>query len=91
MLDREHVKDFPVQQATRYSKIDFKDYGIGFSQENASQIFNIFQRLHGKAEYEGTGIGLAMCRKIVENHGGYIFATSSVAAGATFTVILPWT
>jgi PAS domain S-box-containing protein len=72
-----------------YCRIDFQDTGIGFNQANAEQIFDIFQRLHSKFEYQGTGIGLAMCKKIAENHGGQIFATSSPGAGATFTVILP--
>jgi PAS domain S-box-containing protein len=78
-----------LKQAPHYCHLSFTDNGIGFNQSNAEQIFNIFQRLHAKSEYQGTGIGLAMCRKIAENHGGHIFATSSPGAGATFTVILP--
>jgi len=73
----------------RYFKITFSDNGIGFSQNNAHQIFDIFQRLHSRSEYEGTGIGLAMCKKIVDNHGGQIFAHGEPGVGATFTVILP--
>ncbi len=73
----------------KYVRIDFVDNGIGFNQENAVQIFNIFQRLHGKSEYQGTGIGLAMCKKIVENHGGQISAIAEPGKGATFTVVLP--
>lgn len=72
-----------------FYRLDFEDNGIGFSQEYAEQIFDIFQRLHSKSEYQGTGIGLAMCKKIAGNHGGDIFATSSPGAGATFTVVLP--
>ena len=72
-----------------YYLIEFADNGIGFDQENAEQIFTIFQRLHGRSAYEGTGIGLAICKKITLNHHGLIFAKSSVDSGASFTVILP--
>ena len=72
-----------------YYKISFKDNGIGFGQENATQIFDIFQRLHARNEYQGTGIGLAMCRKITQNHGGSIYAEASLGKGATFHVIFP--
>jgi PAS domain S-box-containing protein len=75
--------------ARAHYKISLTDNGIGFSQANALQIFDIFQRLHSSADYEGTGIGLAMCRKIVENHGGRMYAEAEPGAGATFTVILP--
>jgi light-regulated signal transduction histidine kinase (bacteriophytochrome) len=67
------------------------DNGIGFSQEYAETIFKMFERLHGRMEYEGSGIGLAICRKIVERHGGAIAATSTAGQGATFTVTLPVT
>ena len=72
-----------------YYKIRFEDNGIGFGQEYADKIFNIFQRLHGKTDYSGTGIGLAICKKIVNNHSGYISASSVEGQGATFTIILP--
>lgn len=75
--------------AGKYHHIRVTDNGIGFNQEKADQIFNIFQRLHGKKEYEGTGIGLAMCRKIAQNHNGAIYATSSEGEGAEFNVLLP--
>lgn len=65
------------------------DNGIGFDMKYAERIFGIFQRLHTRAEYEGTGIGLATCRKIVERHGGTITARSSPGEGATFVVDLP--
>jgi PAS domain S-box-containing protein len=69
--------------------IDVTDNGIGFAQEHAEQIFSIFKRLHRKTEYSGTGIGLAMCKKIVENHHGHIFARSQPGEGATFHLVLP--
>lgn len=87
---RELLSQFPhLKPSHRYCCLYFIDNGIGFSQGHALQIFDIFQRLHSKSEYQGTGIGLAMCKKIVENHSGHIFANSSPGHGATFTVILP--
>ena len=72
-----------------YTKIEVRDNGIGFTQQYAEQIFNIFQRLHGNDEFSGTGIGLAMCRKIMQNHNGEITATSQEGVGTTFTIIIP--
>lgn len=66
-----------------------KDNGIGFDMGNAHQLFKPFHRLHGRSEYEGTGMGLAICRKIVELHGGTISAQSVPGEGSTFTVTLP--
>ena len=74
---------------TRYIELIFKDNGIGFEQQYADKIFTIFQRLNAKHIYSGTGIGLALCKKIVENHHGYITAVSSLGAGATFYIYLP--
>lgn len=71
--------------------ITVADNGIGFHQEYAEKIFKMFERLHGRGVYEGSGIGLAICRKIVERHGGTIAATSSAGEGATFTITLPVT
>jgi signal transduction histidine kinase len=70
-------------------ELTIADNGIGFEQKYAERIFGIFQRLHGRNEYEGTGIGLATCRKIVERHGGSIEATGVPGKGATFTITLP--
>jgi light-regulated signal transduction histidine kinase (bacteriophytochrome) len=70
-------------------RIIVEDNGIGFEQKYAERIFGIFQRLHGRGEYEGTGIGLAVCQKIVKRHGGEIAATSVPGHGATFVVTLP--
>ncbi len=72
-----------------YYLIDFHDNGIGFEQQFARQIFTIFQRLNDKHSYAGTGIGLALCKKIVENHSGHLTATSALGEGATFHVYLP--
>lgn len=89
-LNDADVAAYPsLSRDLKYALITVTDNGIGFNQANAEQIFDIFQRLHGKAEYEGTGIGLAICKKIVQNHNGHIFATSVKGEGATFYVILP--
>ena len=69
--------------------LQFRDNGIGFDPQYTDKIFGIFQRLHGRGAYPGTGIGLALCRKIVENHGGMIDASGEPGKGATFTVTLP--
>ena len=73
----------------QYCKIVVSDNGIGFDDEYAEKIFLIFQRLHGRSEFEGTGLGLAICKKIVDNHQGYIFAKSQLSVGSVFTVFLP--
>ncbi len=75
--------------STRFYNISIVDNGIGFDQKYVTRIFGIFQRLHGRSKYEGTGIGLAICQKIVEQHGGLIFASSASGEGSSFTVSLP--
>ena len=69
--------------------ITFSDNGIGFDEQYSEKIFSIFQRLHSKEEYPGTGIGLTICRKIAENHQGFITASSKTNEGATFCIYLP--
>jgi signal transduction histidine kinase len=67
----------------------FEDKGIGFDEKYVKTIFRPLQQLHGKGEYDGTGIGLAMCKRIVENHGGTISAKGTPGTGSTSMVQLP--
>lgn len=81
----------PAQSLHQFYQITVEDNGIGFPPEYAEKIFIIFQRLHGKMEYTGTGIGLAICRKIMDNHNGYIMAEGRPGEGARFHIYLPAT
>lgn len=92
-LDADHnaYPDLPLAKNKSYIKITVEDNGIGFDEEFSERIFKIFQRLHGKAEYQGSGIGLAICKKIVDNHHGIIFANSTPGKGSFFTILLPKT
>lgn len=83
------ASQYNLQPANRYLRLTFSDNGIGFDNKFLPKIFSIFQRLHPRNKYEGTGIGLSICKKIVENHGGVIFANGIVNEGATFTLIIP--
>lgn len=78
-----------LKQGGSYYKIQFSDNGIGIKPEDREKIFDIFQKLHRKNEFAGTGIGLAMCKKIVQNHNGEIDASESSENGAVFSVYLP--
>ncbi|PMB48168.1 histidine kinase [Fischerella thermalis CCMEE 5330] len=82
LYDPEHV-------SAEQCQIIVEDNGIGFNEKYLDRIFNVFQRLHGRSEYDGTGIGLAICRKIVERHQGTINARSEPGQGAKFIVTLP--
>ncbi len=73
----------------RYYHIKISDNGIGFKSDYKEKIFEIFQRLHGREEYTGTGIGLAIVKKIVENHNGFINASGELGVGATFDIYIP--
>ena len=75
--------------SNEYYKISFTDNGIGFDQQYSEQIFVLFNRLVSDKNYQGTGIGLTICKKIAENHLGYIFAESEIGVGATFNLFLP--
>ena len=88
-INSENESRLPNNLAKAFYQFDFKDNGIGFEQDYAEKIFLLFNRLHGKTEYAGTGIGLAICKKIVENHQGYIFAEAEANEGANFTIFLP--
>ncbi|NEP57950.1 MAG: GAF domain-containing protein [Symploca sp. SIO2G7] len=91
VLSSDHQKQVPTDATNNRDscQILVKDNGIGFEEKYLDRIFNAFQRLHGRSEYPGTGIGLAICRKIVERHGGSITATSVLGQGATFMITLP--
>jgi two-component system CheB/CheR fusion protein len=89
-LSPEDLNAYPqLDKMKRYSEIIIEDNGIGFDSEFAEQIFVIFQRLEDQKHYPGTGIGLALVRKIVNNHSGAIKAESKQGEGARFKIILP--
>lgn len=75
--------------AGRFWEVSVEDNGIGFDPQYVERIFQMFQRLHGKGQYAGTGIGLAICKKVAETHGGTITASSEPGRGSTFRVYLP--
>ncbi len=89
VVDAEDEENIVKPKKPFYHKITFTDNGIGFEEQYAEQIFILFSRLHNKDEYSGTGIGLSICKKIVENHSGYITASGQPGKGAVFTVYLP--
>ena len=88
-LNRKDKEKHLLSTDRNYYQVDIADNGIGFDQEYDQRIFQIFQRLHGKSEYPGSGIGLAICKRIAERHSGQIFARGIDGDGAVFSVILP--
>jgi len=82
-------KNDKLSQEKIYCHISFSDNGIGFEQQYSDKIFELFQRLHGRSAYDGTGIGLAIVKKIVDNHDGVITATSEINKGAAFDIYIP--
>ncbi len=90
LYSEESIKKFTGLYADKeYYEFNFSDNGMGFNQEYADKIFTIFQRLNEKSVYGGYGIGLALCRKIVDNHSGVIYAEGHPGEGASFIFILP--
>lgn len=85
----EGIKNLGANPELMYFRISISDNGIGFSMEYKERIFEVFQRLHSKAAYSGTGIGLAIVKKIVENHKGFITATGIENEGSIFTIYIP--
>ena len=80
------IKALPSQ---KYCVVKIADNGIGFDESYAGKIFDLFQRLHTRSAYKGTGIGLAICKKIIENHTGFIYAQGTEGEGASFFIVLP--
>ncbi len=78
-------------EGASYHKLTISDNGIGFDNKHNQEIFKVFKRLHNYQEFEGTGVGLSICKKIVEKHGGNISAESEIDKGSTFTIVLPET
>lgn len=88
LTEKEKI-NYGLKSKNEFVEIVVKDNGIGFAEEYKLKIFQIFQRLHGRSEYPGTGIGLAICKKIVDYHHGLIFAKSEEGKGAEFFIVLP--
>ena len=88
-LDADEQVDYGLPSRRPYIRLTFSDNGIGFDDQDSTRIFTLFQRLRGRSEYEGTGIGLSVCKKVVENHSGLILASGKPKQGANFTILLP--
>jgi PAS domain S-box-containing protein len=90
VIGREAKASLPTEEANRkYYLIQLKDNGIGFEPEYAEDIFKVFTRLHGTSDYSGSGVGLSIVQKVVENHNGHIWAESKPGEGASFKILLP--
>jgi light-regulated signal transduction histidine kinase (bacteriophytochrome) len=89
IIEGRMLSHYAADRNFNYHKISIADNGIGFEPIHAFKIFELFQRLHGVNQYEGTGIGLAICKKIMQNHRGFIEAEGAPGVGAVFTLYLP--
>ena len=89
MLDQPDVVALRLNPGLRYYQITYTDNGIGFDNKYSERIFSLFQRLNTRDAYPGTGIGLSLCKKVVDNHKGVIAAYGEENVGATFVITLP--
>jgi signal transduction histidine kinase len=89
VLNKQEKDSLQLAGQKDYYKISVSDNGRGFQQEQAANIFKPFVRLHGRSELPGMGLGLSICKKIVENHNGLIYAEGIENSGARFVLILP--
>ncbi|HJW18221.1 MAG TPA: CHASE3 domain-containing protein [Flavisolibacter sp.] len=90
LIDKTRIKKPGFTKANQYYRIIFKDNGLGFEQTYAEKIFQLFQRVHTNQGDESTGIGLTICKKIIENHNGFIRATSKINRGTLFEIYFPY-
>ena len=89
IADGTTIGDANVEPGKKYHHLSFTDNGIGFDAKYNEKIFDLFQRLHSRLEYSGTGIGLAICKKIIDNHNGFITAHGEPGKGTRFNIYLP--
>ena len=89
-LPSSEAADLELSRNKKFVEIKVQDNGIGFNQEYADKVFNVFTRLNTRDKFEGTGLGLALCRKIVHRHGGIIYVKSVEGEGSVFHIVLPW-
>ncbi len=89
ILENPELKTKKMLLKKKYCHITFSDNGIGFKPQYKELIFEVFQRLNGKEDYAGTGIGLSIVKKIIQNHNGFILASSELDKGATFDIYIP--
>jgi signal transduction histidine kinase len=90
IISKNDIKHRFYKKSNLYHKIIFRDNGLGFEQSYAEKVFQLFQRVHSNSKQLGTGIGLTICKKIVQNHNGFIKATSEINIGTVFEIYFPF-